>query len=275
MEIGIWTSYFGDLSPEDMATEFAQHEWYHLELSHEHGVALLERGSPDDAGREFRTFAADRGVSFPQGHLWLSCDIAATNQNEVLDQLKSWLDLFVAAGVCAAVLHPGGREMRDQGYGADEILAAQVRALQDISRHIQGTSLTICLENMRAFVKSANDLRKIIEAADSSNIAICLDTGHLLLAGGNQREFILTAGPLLKALHVQDNEGQTDQHLMPYGRGKVPWDEVIAALKEVQFDGLFNFEIPGENRCPISVRRAKLDYLKRVAELMWAEEEEQ
>ena len=36
------------------------------------------------------------------------------------------------------------------------------------------------------------------------------------------------------------------------------------ALREVGYAGLLNFEIPGENRCPLPVRMAKLDYFAAV-----------
>jgi sugar phosphate isomerase/epimerase len=76
------------------------------------------------------------------------------------------------------------------------------------------------------------------------------------------------AGPLLKALHIADNEGAYDQHLMPYGRGNIRWDRFMAALNERAYDGLFNFEIPGESTAPLEIKKAKLRYIKEMAEYM-------
>ena len=70
---------------------------------------------------------------------------------------------------------------------------------------------------------------------------------------------------------MADNDGSADQHLMPYGRGTVPWVEVVEALKEIGYEGLFNFEVPGERRCPLPVRLAKLDYLRALSDIMLAE----
>lgn len=268
MNVGMWTSYFGDLSPEEMVREFAEKDWLHLELSNEHAAKLLERGAPSAVGGAFRSHARDQGVSFPQGHLWLACDIAASDQTEVLDQLKSWLDLFLAVGIRAGVLHPGGNQLRKQGRDKAAILAAQVRALNVLSNHLKDTDLTLCLENMARHATKAEELLDILEAAGSASLGICLDTGHLNMAGGDPVAFIRKSAPALKALHIQDNEGASDQHMMPYGRGTVPWDRVLAALKEARYEGLFNLEIPGENRCPLAVRRAKLDYLKTLVQLM-------
>ena len=271
MIVGITTSFFDELSPEQMVETFARKGWYNLELSSEHAERLLSRGDPDKVGKEFAKFARDNGVSFPQGHLWLTCDIAASNQDEVIDILKQWLDLFMAIGIRAAVLHPGGDELLQGGSDFDKVLEARLRALYALINHIDGTDITICLENIPKTAPEADDLLAIIKAANTKeHLGICLDTGHLNLTSRRQAEFIRKTAPYLKALHIADNDGTGDQHLMPYEIGTVKWDEVISALKEIKYSGLFNFEIPGEQNCPIPVRLAKLDYLRALSELMMA-----
>jgi len=264
---GMWTSYLYELSPEEMVVQFAEKGWTALELSTEHGDALLARGHPGGTGHAFKTFAEAHGVVFPQGHLWLKCDIAAVQQAETLDVLKRWLDLFSAAGVRAGVLHPGGREMREQGSDSEAVQEAQVAALEQLCAHLSGSDLVLCLENMGS-MPDAQPLLDLIHAVGSPHLAICLDTGHLNLADGNQTVFIQQAGTHLKALHIADNEGKADQHMMPYGRGTVDWSAVMLALKQLPYEGLFNFEIPGENRCPLPIRLAKLDYIQILAEMM-------
>ena len=84
----------------------------------------------------------------------------------------------------------------------------------------------------------------------------------------DQGGFIRAAAGRLRALHIDDNEGRTDQHLAPFASGTVPWAETMAALREIGYDGLFNLELPGENKCPLAIRLAKLDYLARLVALM-------
>ena len=59
-----------------------------------------------------------------------------------------------------------------------------------------------------------------------------------------------------------------NDHIFPYGAGNIGWAELVSALYEVGYEGLFNFEVPRENRCPMEIRLAKLDYAHRLAELM-------
>ena len=267
MQPGIWTSYLMDDSPEDMVETFAAKGWYHLELSTEHGEMLLERGDPAATGKAYRAYAEERGVRFPQGHLWLTADITSDDGGETVDALRRWLDLYAAVGVRAAVLHPSGVPAAKETRPAQEVLDREVAALGALTRHLNGTETTICLENVSA-APLAVDLLRIIEAVNDSHLGICLDTGHLHIAGGDQAEFIKSVGPHLKALHIADNEGQSDQHMMPYGRGSVDWPTVVHELKQRPYEGLFNLEIPGENLAPRAVRLAKLDYLRELLQLL-------
>lgn len=268
MDYGIWSSYFIEYSPEEMVKLFAERGWTKLELSDEHGVMLLDRGSPETIGKEFKGYAADHGVTFPQGHLLLGADIVDSNEGEIVDTLKTWLDLFWAIGIRASVLHPGGYRSIREGVAREEIRQRQAKVLRQLTRHIEDTDMSICLENMSRADAFAEDLIDIIETTGGSNLGICLDTGHLNIAGGDQEEFIKTCGEHLLALHIADNEGERDQHMMPYGKGNVDWGKVVGAVKEVGYSGLWNLEIPGERLAPLEVKLAKLDYLKVMTSIM-------
>ncbi len=268
MQPSVWSSYFYDLAPEEMVLAFAGQNWQYSELSDEHAERLLERGSPEKTGLAFASFAKEHGLSFPQGHLWLRCDLAGADRVNTVEQLKAWLDLFLAVGVKAAVLHPAGPARYRAGDPKEAILADSLLSLRSLTEYIQATDMVICLENLYTHASTAAELLDLIAAVASPNLGICLDTGHLNLAGHDQADFIRQAGPYLKALHIADNQGETDQHLMPYGPGTVDWVQLVAALKEVSYQGLFNFEIPGERRAPMPVLLAKLDYLKQLSQLM-------
>ena len=50
--------------------------------------------------------------------------------------------------------------------------------------------------------------------------------------------------------------------MMPYAKGNINFVEVVKALREVGYDGLFNLEIGGETKIPLELRREKLKYIK-------------
>ena len=67
------------------------------------------------------------------------------------------------------------------------------------------------------------------------------DAGHGNLADKSQYENITALGKNLKAVHIQDNLGMQDDHMLPL-TGTVNFDEVICALRDIRYDGYFTFE---------------------------------
>ena len=274
MHRGMWSSYLHELSPEEAIREFARKGWRHLELSTEHGAALLERGEPAQVGEQFRRFCDHLEVELPQGHLRLRADIALPDRDSrrrEIDDLKRWIELFASLGIQAGVLHPGGQSRHDPTRTPDEVFRIVAESLTELVAHARGTPTVICLENGA----NAGRLLRLIGAVGGEGLAICLDTSHLglararsLEAAQTDYEFIREAGAYLKALHLSDNDGSGDQHLLPFEGGTVDWEGVMRGLREVGYAGLFNFEIPGEMQRPLPERLEELDRITALADRM-------
>lgn len=54
MQKSMWSSFFHDLPPEEAVELFAREGWTRLELSNEHGSALLGRGDAERTGAAFQ-----------------------------------------------------------------------------------------------------------------------------------------------------------------------------------------------------------------------------
>ena len=95
------------------------------------------------------------------------------------------------------------------------------------------------------------------------HVGICLDTGHANISAQNIPAMIRAFGKKLTTVHLNDNYGlispvYEDLHLFP-GSGRIGWDEVFEALKEVHFEGTYNVEPVAElRRMPDRVRRIQL-----------------
>lgn len=262
MKLSMWSSYYMDLSPEDAILELERNGYSYCELSDEHAAVLLSRGDARTVGTEFKKFCQAHNVNVLQGHLYLTIRLCNETM-PVVEILKNWLDLFSAIGTKAAVLHCD--EMPESNISFHEKREKNAAVLRQLTEYLKGSDLTICLENLPRMGKNAGELLWFINQVGSDNLGICLDTGHLNLTEfRDQRAFIKEAGEHLKALHIADNEGECDQHMMPFGRGSVDIETVVSALNEIGYDGLFNLEIPGERNCPLEVRGYKLQYIKQV-----------
>lgn len=265
-KLSVWTAYFYDLSPEDAVLTFLKNGIQCGELSDEHGLELLQRGDPVKTGLEYKAFLDAHNFTMTQGHLWLACQICS-NEGDLL-KLFQWLDLFEAIGIQNAVLHTD-KIPAEESLSTQERLDRNLEKLKLIENYLKEHQyrLRICLENLITFVTSMDDLQYLLDRLDPEYFGVCLDTGHLNLNDKDQVGFILKAGTRLHALHIADNDGSRDQHKMPFGsctgQGTINFPEVVAALRKVNYDGLFNLEIPGENRTPLTPRELKLDYIRK------------
>jgi len=266
----IWSSYFMQLPIEEAIPVFLECGFTESELSDEHAEELLKRGNPEKTGKQLKLFADSLGFRFPQGHLKLFANICAEDTGPVIDELKRWLDLFCAIGIQTAVLHAG---LNNPDKTDEELLKKRCDSLLKLTDYIKGTSMTICIENLPLVTRSSQPIVDIINCVGSERLGICLDTGHLNMNKSLERQysFIENAGSRLKALHIADNEGFSDQHLMPYGKGNVDWTSVLRGLKKVGYDGAFSFEIPGESYAPFPILKEKLKYVRKIADYMTEE----
>lgn len=271
--VSVWLDYFVDLPVEEAIARLVKAGFTHGELT-SHLDQLKEIPNPAATGKELRELADRYGYTIAQGHLSFEgglCDDSA------LERLKPELDLFAAAGIGKAVLHAnGGKELTEE-----QRYERRVFYIRKLSEYVEGTGVTICIENMFSdpMCRTANQIKSMIKDAGSKNLAICLDTGHLHLSREKKvttqshREFILEAGSLLQALHITDNNGVADTHQMPFSaRFGVNWHEVISALDEIGYKGLFNLEILGECVAPLPIRDAKLDFIRTMCYYMLSNE---
>lgn len=274
-----------------MVRMFVQHRWEQLEISECHAHDLLAQGRPASAGRAFRAYAADQGVSFAQGHLpvvWYAAadrsqgetgyfSIAPLSDGErmrAMEAIQRWFELFDALGIRYAVLHMGGSALKAAGWPDQAVLSRRTKSLSEVAGYAAQAGITICLENLcypNCGVETLEEIVALIRGVDADNLAICLDTGHARMAGQDCEAFLLEGGDLIRALHLHDNIGIKDNHELPYEHQGIPWDRVLGSLGKIGYDGMLNFEIPGRSWRPMPVREARLDYARALAEYMAAQ----
>jgi len=81
----------------------------------------------------------------------------------------------------------------------------------------------------------------IVDRYPADRVGVCLDLGHANIQE-NARNAVLAAGRRLIHVHASDNHAAEDDHLVP-GKGSIPWNHVIGALREVEFRGPFTVEL--------------------------------
>ncbi len=145
------------------------------------------------------------------------------------------------------VVHPTHTDSLNIGYEA--MRRNSIMSFEELAKRAEELEVKIAVENMidkgnGRFGSRVTELREILEAAQSPYLGICIDTGHinLLKPRVSQKREIEQAGKYLWSLHIHDNDGRRDLHLPP-GDGNIEWRQVIAGLKEVNYQGPFMMEI--------------------------------
>ena len=109
--------------------------------------------------------------------------------------------------------------------------------------------VTICFENSTAknmgscyFPRTAEEMNDFAAFMDHPLLKCCWDTGHAVMEEHyDQYDDLMTLKENLRTLHIHDNNGLSDEHLAPYC-GKLQFDRLIQALKDMDFKGFFTFE---------------------------------
>ena len=88
-----------------------------------------------------------------------------------------------------------------------------------------------------------DDFRETIELLNPKWFTCCVDIGHAeMMEGMSAKELLLTLGSYVGALHVHDNDKYLDRHMIPFS-GKINFDEIIDALKEINYQGDITLEV--------------------------------
>lgn len=109
-------------------------------------------------------------------------------------------------------------------------------------------------------------LEEIGDDPAKTNLAICIDTGHAHQSVDAGRHpvvnYIERYAAQLRHLHLHDNHGEADEHLVP-GDGTIDWPSVIAALERVNYHGTSAFEIHDSQGDPLDALRRACETLNR------------
>lgn len=176
------------------------------------------------------------------------------------------LDAAKILGAEVMVMHPYNLP-RDPLYSREKAKKAAVENISPYLEKAKGLGIDIAVENMvdyggRRRRYCGGDPDELIDLVDSFRdeaLGMCIDTGHAHNSGIYVPDFIRLAGKRLKATHVDDNLADKDTHLPPM-MGTINWQDTMAALCEIGYEGDFSFEI-GPQQYPIDRRDTWYRYI--------------
>jgi len=213
------------------------------------GATDLAKDNWQERIEDLRDEAEKEGVEFTQSHpVFLSGPYGSHSEEKREIYHRMMRRSIVASsilGVKWAVLHPFPGKA-----GAEFDPEAIVR--ENLELHAEELELAkklnvgIAFENMieksaRRFGSRAEDLIALLDACNDPGVGACWDFGHGNFIYPDQREPLRMLGKRLKATHVNDNYGASDEHMFPF-HGSVAWKDVVPVLAEIGYEGDFTFE---------------------------------
>lgn len=256
MYIGTTTHIIVDVPLTEVLHRMADAGFEGGELSLLHLRQMIDSGRPEAAAEETRRTAAQLRLPLPQVHLGVAAMGSLDEEQREADfaTMEQEIAVSARAGVEIGVLHPvGGMPATLEEYREVERVriesfarACDLAAQYDFAIAIENTydphGDETSAVGRRRFGAIIPELHSVIDAVDADNFGICLDTGHTNLFGLPLGEAFRQCGNRLTATHVHDNDGHGDQHIEPT-RGTIDWEDAVAGLQEIGWDGIFNLEI--------------------------------
>jgi sugar phosphate isomerase/epimerase len=147
-------------------------------------------------------------------------------RQDSMDEIKRALETAEHAPIKYLILHLGvdGEEFDLRKFDA------AMTSLEHLGLFAGQRGVKILLENIANDLSSPRRLVQFFAHTHVRGVEVCLDTGHAQL-DGRVVDAIELLGKSIRVVHLSDNHGNIDDHLLPPA-GVVPWLEVMDALAE-------------------------------------------
>ncbi|MCI8623967.1 MAG: sugar phosphate isomerase/epimerase [Provencibacterium sp.] len=204
------------------------------------------------------------GLAISQAHAPFPAHIRGVPELEpyAVEIFKGCIRLCDAVDCNNLIIHGISVSPGEPELSYEDVERLNFRIFEPLIPLLSETNVTVCLENLfatvdgRHFEGTCSNPQEAVRLIDTLNeragkecFGLCLDTGHLNLLRKNIREYVRVLGPRIKALHIHDNDGSRDEHLMPF-TGTVRWNDFTSALKEVGYTGDLSFETFNQVKSP-------------------------
>lgn len=289
MKLSMWSNFYHDLPVEEALKRIKKAGFKFSELADStHFLSIIEKNNFE----KFLKLKEEICIETPQLH----SPIVSLYQNKnkpVIERLVDladfreevrikevnciieWIGHCKRAGVKCMVVHPGGFKGYNDIDEYRKIKSLNIDSFKKIAEKCEKEEVKIAIENMgkplegkkNGCYQKAEELLELIDKIGSKFLGICIDTSHANMSKVDIPEFIITAGEKIYATHISDNLGENDDHLFPFS-GKIDWNKVKDAFFKIAYNGIFNFETPGESRCPLKVRDIKINYIFEIGNFL-------
>lgn len=230
------------------------------------------------AGEEYPSFdykaAADaakrHGVELWSFHLPFTFELYDISRADLAQNAVSALSEMIRRasdiGIARMVIHASGEPVPEDKEGRRERMERAKESLFRLAEVAKENGSTVAVEDLprTCLGRNSDEILELIGA--HPDLRVCFDTNHLL--GENPVDFIRKMRGKIITTHVSDYDFINERHWLP-GEGKLDWKAILHALREIDYDGVWLYEIGP--KAPKSIVRPRdltcRDFVKNAREL--------
>ena len=173
----------------------------------------------------------------------LLCSLNEYVRRDSVAYIKTAMDNAIAIGAPSVSLCSGMLPWNQELPRGWENLRQSFREIHEYNKD---KGLTMLIEPAHRFetnlILTIEDALRMITELDVDDFGVLLDAGHCHLNGEDFRTIIPACAEHLFHIHVDDNQGDMDAHLIP-GDGTIDFNALSRNLKQVGYQGFVSVEL--------------------------------
>jgi fructoselysine 3-epimerase len=171
------------------------------------------------------------------------CSPVEAIREDSINYLKEGIDTAAELGAPLVHVCPGHSI---HGQSKEDAMSRLCESIRDIAEYAAGQHIRVAIEPADKYetdlLTTCEASLKIVEELGYENLGVLLDNGHAHVVGESCIEAVAFLGSRLFHVHLDDNNGLRDQHLVP-GDGTFDFPPFIAALKQAGYEGFLGAEL--------------------------------
>lgn len=120
------------------------------------------------------------------------------------------------------------------------------RSIEELLEYTEGNDVTLLVEPAHKYestlIRTVEEGLRMLSQIGSERLGILLDTGHANLNGENLVEAVHSLAGVPLHIHIDDNCGESDAHLIP-GEGEIDLRAFARALEDIEYQGFVSTEL--------------------------------
>ncbi len=204
-----------------------------------------------EMAKKLKDEAEKIGIVCNQAHAPFPSGVGDAEKDEkIFDSIVKSMEVAAYLGAKIIVVHP----IQHLPYleNAEELFNINMNFYKRLLPYAKEYGIKIATENMFQWHYNASvcldstcsrpkEFIRYVDEINDPYLVACVDIGHAGLVDVDPCDMIRRLSHRVACLHVHDNNKIHDHHTLPY-LGKIDWNGVTEALREINYAGDFTYE---------------------------------